>query len=345
MPGKSSVQQFAPDGLMAMSTNEAGGATLIWSYRPGYTFFFDMAAGFGTARLPVVDQQFVADVKNASPVSWANLGLVTRVDTMDVRVTRFRAPGDSADIVVAANVSMESLLRDIEVTNPEVTIDFRVYDGFARTNGAETTRTSLNADSVTRTATRAWVRRIGKGINMVRVEALQRDVGRASRATLRTEPEIGKGFGLSDVLLANAATRDANPNATGWRGLGVEPSNGVYRAGAKIGLAWEIYELVEQTQANAYRVAITVERTQRGGASAMAMRVLDGLGAVLRQGESSSDRLMMSFDRKVAPRNTQVEYIALDYLGESRGTYRVRIEVTDLHSQRKSARETTLTIR
>ncbi|MBL0170716.1 MAG: GWxTD domain-containing protein [Gemmatimonadaceae bacterium] len=346
VPGKSSVQQYKDTaGNLQMSTNEDGGATLIWSYRLGYTFFFDMAAGFGTARVPVVDRQFVADVKNASPVSWNNLGLVSRVDSMDVRVARFRAPGDSADVVVAANVSLESLLRDVEIVDPEVSIDFRVYDAFARTNGAESTRASLNADSVTKTATRAWVRRIGKGINMVRVEAMQRDVGRAARATLRAEPDTTKGFGLSDVLLANARLHAPPANVTSWRMLGVEPSNGVVRSGARIGLAWEIYELAEQAQANTYRVSIAVERVKRVGAAALALRVLDGLGSVLRQGESGSDRLVLSFDRKVAASATQVEYIALDWLGESRGEYRLRIEVADINGQKKSARETSFTIR
>ena len=348
IPGKASVQQAVDTFFRSqsvISSREEGGATLIWQYRSGDVFFFDVAAGFGTARLPLPDQQYVADVKSVKPVTWDNLGLVSRVDSMEVRLTRFRATGDSADVVVAANVSLESLLRDVEIVDPEVSIDFRVYDALARTNGAESTRASLNADSMTKTATRAWVRRIGKGINVVRVEAMQRDAGRATRATIRAEPDTAKGFGLSDVLLANAGAKEPPANATSWRMLGVEPSNGVYRSGAKIGLAWEIYELTEHAQANAYRVAITVERAQRSGAAALAMRVLDGLGAVLRQGESSSDRLVLSFDRTVAARANQVEYIALDWLGESRGEYRLRIEVTDLNGQKKRLRETSFTIR
>ncbi len=346
--GKASVQQAVNSNFVSqpvMSSHEEGGATIIWQYRSGDVFFFDMAAGFATARLPLPDQQYVADFKSVKPVSWDNLGLVSRVDSMDVRLTRFRAIGDSADVVVAANVSLESLLRDVEIVDPEVSIDFRVYDALARTHGAESTRASLHADSVTKTATRAWVRRIGKGINIVRVEAMQRDAGRATRATMRVEPDASTGFGVSDVLLTNARAQEPPANVTSWRMLGVEPSNGVFRSGARIGLAWEIYELTDQAQSNAYRVSITVERVKRIGAAALAMRVLDGLGAVLRQGESSSDRLVLSFGRKVAARATQVEYIALDWMGESRGDYRLRIEVTDLNGQKKSSRETTLTIR
>ena len=54
---------------------------------------------------------------------------------------------------------------------------------------------------------------------------------------------------------------------------------------------------------------------------------------------------MLFRSRKVAARATQVEYVTLDWMGESRGDYRLRMEVTDLNGQKKSSRETTLTIR
>ncbi len=344
IPGKAGVQQQVLDYGM-MSTNEEGGATLIWQYRSGDVFFFEMAAGFGTARLPVPDRRYVEDVKSIKPVSWDNLGLASRVDSMDVRLTRFRAAGDSTDIVVAANVSLESLLRDVEIADPEVAVDFRIYDAAARTLGAESTRRALDADSVTRSATRSWVRRIGAGVNIVRVEALQRDVGRATRATIRAESDVGTGFGISDVLLANAGRQEPPANVAGWRMLGLEPSNGVYRSGEKIGLAWEIYALAAESAANRYRIGITIERVRNSGAAALAIRVLDRVGSLLRQGESGSERLHLSFDRTVAARGTQVEYIALDWLSDARGDYRLRVEITDLVSQQARARETTFTIR
>lgn len=346
--GKASVQISIDTNVRAqpvMATREDAGATLVWQYRSGDVFFFDMAMGFGTARLPVADIQYVSDIKSVKPVSWDNLGLASKVDSMDVRLTRFRAGRDSSDVVVAANVSLESLLRDVEIADPEVAIDFRIYDASARTHGAESTRRALAADSVTKSATRSWVRRIGSGLNIVRVEAMQRDVGRAARATLRAERDMDEGFGISDILLAKPGATPPPSDATSWRMLGVEPSNGAYRAGEKIGLAWEVYALAANADANRYRVAITVERVQSSGAAAMAMRVLDRVGGLLRQGESGSERLELSFDRSVAARSTQVDYVALDWLAETRGTYRLRVAITDQQTQQTRSRETTFTMR
>lgn len=346
VPGASSVQQDVDDaGVMRMGTNENGGTTLIWSYKAGQTFFFDIATLFGSARLPVVDQQFVKDVKNASPVSWTNLGLVTRIDTMDVRITRFRAPADSAEIVVAANIPLDTLLRGAAIANPQVTIDFRVYDSYARTNGAEASRNALNSDSVTGSATRSWVRTIGSGVNMVRVEALQRDIGRAVRATMRASPDTAKGFGISDILLTDGTANETPVGVNNWKALGLQPSNGVYRAGSKVGLVWEIYELSAQQETNKYRVAISVSRTTRDGAAAFALQLLDRVGTVIRQSEPKTDRVTVSFDRTLHSHGTQVEYVLLDGLGESAGDFQLRLEVTDLVTKKVNVRETIFRVR
>ena len=344
--GASSVQQFVDaGGTMRMSTNETGGTTLIWSYRAGQTFFFDLAPAFGTARIPIADRQFVSNVKDASPVSWTNLGLVTRIDTMDVRITRFRAAADSAEIVVAANIPLDTLLRGAAIANPLVTIDFRVYDGYARVIGAESSPGALNSDSVTRTATRSWVRMIGRGLNMVRVEAMQRDIGRAVRATMSTAPDTARGFALSDILLTVGASPDTPRDASSWRTLGLQPSNGVYRAGSKIGLVWEIYDLSTQQEANRYRVSITVSRAKRSGAAAFALQLLDRVGTVIKRSEPKTDQVTLSFDRTSRSQKTQVEYLSLDGLGETGGEYQLHVAVTDLVAKSTSVRETTFRVR
>ncbi len=345
--GKASVQISVDAESVAqpvMATREDAGATLVWQYRSGDVFFFEMAMGFGTARLPVPDIQYVRDVQSVKPASWDNLGLASKIDSMDVRLTRFRAAGDSTDLVVAANVSLPDLLRDAEIADPEVTVELRVIDAAARTVGSASMRRPALADSVTRSVTRAFVQRIGTGVNVVRVEASQRDVGRATRATMRIESEAGGGFGISDVLLATAGGAEPPANATGWRALGMTPSSGVYRSGEKIALAWELYGLGSDADATRYRVAIGVERVQGGGA-ALAARLLDRVGALLRQGESRGDRVEFAFDRTVAPRATLVEYVTLDWLADARGEYRLRVEVTDLHTRQARVRETTFVVR
>jgi GWxTD domain-containing protein len=343
--GSSSVQQAVDAaGVMRMSTNENGGATLIWSYNVGQTFFFDLSPAFGTARIPTTDLQFVSDVKDMSPVSWTNLGLLSRIDTMDVRVTRFRAGKDSTEIVVTAGIPLDTLLRGADITNPSVAVDFRVYDGYARTVGAASSLFALNSDTIASISTKSWVQTIGRGLNMVRVEAMQRDIGRAVRATLTAAADTSIGFGLSDVLLTNSAKSEVF-NATSWRTLGLKPSNGIYRSGSKIGIVWEIYELAAQQESNRYRVAITVARTKRKGAAAFAIRLLDRVGDVVRQSDAKSDKVILSFDRTARDLKTQVEFISLDGIGDYAGDFSLRIEVTDLFTERTSVRETSFRVR
>ncbi len=348
VPGKSSVQQNVDTNYVSqpvISSRDDAGVTLIWQYRSGDVFFFDMSPGFGTARVPVTDIQYVHDVKTVRPAAWDNVGVANRVDSMDVRITRFRARGDSLDLVVAANVSTETLLRDVEISNPEVSLDFRVIDARARTVASTSTRAALSADSITRSVTRTWMERVGGSANVVRVEATQRDVGRALRATLRTQDVDHRGFGISDILLASVPSQQPPATATEWRQLGLEPSSGVYRAGDKIGLAWEVYELAQSANTNRYQLAITVERIRRRGVAGLSLRLLDRLGSVLRQGESGSESLQLAFERTAPARATQVEYLALDWQGNARGDYRVRLEVTDLLSKLTRTRDTNISIR
>ncbi len=100
-----------PPGGMR-STSQTGGATLAWSYRSGDVFFFDLAAGFGTARIPISDRQFVENVASMKPSAFDNVAGPTRVGAIQLRVTRFRGPSDSAEVVLAAELPSRAELRD-----------------------------------------------------------------------------------------------------------------------------------------------------------------------------------------------------------------------------------------
>lgn len=338
--GASSVQQSQDDaGVMRMSTNENGGVTLVWSYLVGQTFFFDLAPAFGSARLPLVDQQFVGNVKLATPTSWANLGIEANTDTLDVRVTRFRAASDSTDVVIVARLSPDSLLRDGASAISDVRMQFRTYDGFARLISLHTdTLHQVRPGPTVASVQRNVSQRIGRGTNLVRVEAVPFDSRRFARATLRVDAEVSTGFGVSDILFISAEEPPVvRAGVSGWRALNAELSNGVYRTGSKIGFAWETYELRSKDESNHYRIAISVTREKRAGVTGVAFRVLDRVGTVLTQGKSGSDQVTISFDRTSKTNNRQLEYFSMDGLGDSPGTYQLRIEITDLVTGEKRA--------
>lgn len=356
LPGTASVQQQvfemdpAKGGVLAggmTSTSQDGGVTLAWVYRSGDVFFFDLAPGFGTARTPLTDQQFVRDVATMKPVTWDNLGGPQRVDSLGLRLTRFRATGDSTDVVIGTRLPLQSLAapssssdRAAEGAAAELRVDLRLIDGGGRVFGVDTTRSRARSDSGTDGAYRSWVRRVGKGTTFVRVEAVNTGARRMANALAAIESEGARGFGLSDVLLVSGAGVAPVGDARGWRELNVTPSSGAYRAGEKVGLVWETYELAPGADANRYRVTISLERLKRTGASGLALRVLDGVGTLLQQERGGADKLTMSFERNVAARATQVDYLTLDWLGDARGEYRLRLEVTDRQTNRTSARET-----
>lgn len=121
------------------STSQDGGVTLAWVYRSGDVFFFDLAPGFGTARTPLTDQQFVRDVATIKPVTWDNLGGPQRVDSLVLRLTRFRAMGDLTDVVIGTRLSLQSLAAPSSSSDraaegaaaTELRVDLRLIDGGA----------------------------------------------------------------------------------------------------------------------------------------------------------------------------------------------------------------------
>ncbi len=162
--------------------------------------------------------------------------------------------------------------------------------------------------------------------------------------TVRASPDTARGFGLSDLLLSEDVVAE-RADATRWNTLGVKPSDGLFRPRTRIGLVWEMYDLSAQLKSNRYRSSITVAREKRKGVAALAVRLLDRIGDVIKQGDSKSDEVKLSFDRAMRARMTQVEYLSLDGLGDAPGEYALLVEVTDLLSTKTIVRKTSFRVR
>jgi hypothetical protein len=282
----------------------------------------------------------VDKIRDAVPVSFANVAVTRLLDTIPIRIARFRAGADSSDAVIAARVPVDSLVRSVAMDRVLVDIDLRIFDRFVQVRGLESDQIAVARDSAAAPAERVWTRRLGPGINVVRVEALQAESRRGARAMTRLEPLGGAGFGMSDVLLGGKpGLRSGVTLPARWRDIEITPNAGRFARGSVVGLLWELYDLRPKDGASAYRVAITVERTDRSGA-ALAFRVLDNLGRAIGRAQGSRDRFTIAFDRQVASRPELVEYLSLDMTQAPVGTYRLRVEVTDLATRQKTARDT-----
>lgn len=340
------VRYGPPDFEMTVAGDVATSTVnLIWSYNIGLTFFFDMSPGFGTARSSFADRNNQQNIVNSIPVSWANMPTTRMIDTIPMRVVRFRARGDSTDAVVAARVPLDSLTRGLNLTPVPVDFDFRVFDQFVRVQGVESSQSSVAADSASGVAQRVWTRRLGPGINVVRVEAMQADSRRAARAMAQLRPMATSGFGMSDVLLGSKPAPRTADAPSRWRDVDIIPGEGSFASGASIGLLWELYELSEKDNQSKYKVTITVERAERGGIAGLGVRLLDGVGRAVGRAQQSRDRINISFDRTAAPAATLVEYLSLDMATAPAGRYRLRVEIQDLGTKERTLRDTEFLIR
>lgn len=335
VPGTSSFQ----------ASNTDGGVTLVWAYRNGLVFFFDLAPGFGTARFAFVDRDNVDQMISAVPVTWDNIPSTRMIDTIPIRVAQFRATGDSTDVLVTTRIPLDSLVRGLDVVSAPVDIDFRVFDQFVRVKGVESTQQTVRPDTTHAPVARTWNRRVGPGINVVRVEALQVDSKRAARAMARINPTSTTGFGMSDILIGDKPTLADGVAPKRWRDITMTPSVGEYSAGASVGLVWELYQLTAKDGSSKYRVAIEVERTDRSALGGFTARVVDGLGRTLGRQRTSRDKLTISYDRSAAAANVLVEFMSIDMSVASPGSYRLRLEVTDLENGKKTSRETEFVVR
>lgn len=343
IPGAASVisNELVVPVTEATSSRDDFASTLLWLYRSGTVFIFDLPPGYGTARMPNVDLGYIRDVERASPVRWDNITLPTEVDSSHLRVVRFRGSTDSLDLLILAEVP-RSALRDSSLTNAlTARLHVRIVDDRANVTRIATDTLSVNGPPV---AVRSWMTRQSSRPGIVQLEARVPESRLVSRGLVVTEGPLSIGFSLSDLLIG--APREAiTRQPSRWQELAITPTLGTYLPGSSVALGWELYEAARDSVSGTakYRVALTLERTDRGGLSGLAIRALSSVGDALGITQASRDGITLSYDRTIpvdagATVVTLAESITLDGFGGSTGTFRVRLEVTDLVSGRRSAR-------
>ncbi len=359
IPGVASAMQDdlmrkqTPDmdgALLGLSSRDDFASTLLWLYRSGTVFVFDLPPGYGTARMPNVDRGYVRDVQRADPVRWDNLPLPADVDSSLVRVMRFRATTDSVELLIVAQVP-GAALRDSSSRRPaqneSAILRLRHVDDRAQITSIATDTLLLGGTSL---ATRSWVTRQGARSGIIQLEARMPDIPRVSRGLSITEGALPSGFTISDLVLG-APSRSTTSTPATWTALPLTPTIGTFRPNTPVAVGWEAYDLARDTSAQTvrFRVTIAIDRVDRGGVSGLALRALSGVGDALGVTQPTRDGVTVTFDRTIpfqsaAATNVLAESISLEGFGSRTGTYRLTLSLTDLVSGARSTRTTVFRI-
>lgn len=349
--GEVHVRYGPPDLIAAFGGNAYGDPThtVVWRYANGLTFVFSQPPTWGTARFqaPEAAERTIRQV----PLAWDNVDAERRIDTIPAMFARFRATSDSADILVLARIPTESLVTAVELSRVPVEVHFHVRDDAFRSVIRDSSRSVIAIDEAAALVQRGWRRRLGAGSYLYRIEALQREAGRAARAVGRSR--IGdstftlRGFAMSDVVVASrAAPRDGGESASRWDGFAIVPLAGSVRSGESFALLWETYDLAADRQgASRYRVEVSLLKHQRRtGALAMAARIASGVAGATGLAAKGDGQIRFRYERTLAAQPAVVDYFTVA-LGEAPpGMYTLLVRVTDQVSNRTVAREMPLRV-
>jgi hypothetical protein len=270
-------------------------------------------------------------------------------------VARFRAGGDSSDVVIVAGVPVGRLSERLDVDRTVVDVGLQLITQAARTALRDLQRETIPLTGATGVHRKVWQLRLSPASFRFGVAARLRVAGRAARGMGMLEVERGRGFGMSDLLVGERVAAPDSLRAARWTDLVVVPSDGALRSGQPFGVAWETYDLGAAAGANRYRVDIRVTvveyiRAANAGASladrarTIAARVIGGVADAVGVSGVGSDRVSLSFTRERPAAAAALDYVTIDLGRAAGGRYRITVQTTDLQTQRSVSSERELRI-
>ena len=329
------------NGEMLCDGGEAGATqpTILWYYpETNLHFIFRAPPMYGNAPLLPTYLSVAEEAREVAPVAWTNVPTIRhRIDSVAVQLSRFRAAGDSMDVVMFADVGVRQLARGFAGQAAPVDVAFTLQDVAGRMLVRDSSRQMVSPSATDAAERRAWRKRLRAGDVIYRVEALQPDSMRAARALGETSLAAAGGFGLSDILVAERV--QPGLSADRWSDFVIVPSVGTFRRRQPIGLLWETYALAPSEDGSRYKVSVTLERIDRSrGARRVALRILSGVADAVGRGGEGDERASITYERQVPSRPAVADHLTLD-LGElPAGAYRLTVEVLDHLSGKTTTR-------
>lgn len=336
--------RYGPPNLIAAFGADimagAGDISTVWVYSNGLMFTFNGAPTFATARIPIDDQAYVAELAERMPARWDNINTF-KIDSMPTQVTRFRGGKDSVDVFLSAFPPVDKIRNSSGVASPP-RADFWLLAGGIGVIYRDSA--SLTANGV-----RTWTRRVSPGNYVFRFEATADGANVAARATAPILADIDpvRGFtirnaGLSDLLLATRAEPKSGANAVRWSDLDIAPSNGTIPFKSALSLVWENYDFGAQDGLAQYQIAVVLQR-DRSGAGRLAAKLIGNISGAVGV-DRSDDRMVIRFDRSTRHSPAFADFVTVSLEDTPAGSYHLTLEITDKITKRTFARTTSFVI-
>ncbi len=285
---------------------------------------------------------------------WRGVLYYGTTDAVDVSLVRFRAPGDSADVYLGARFPLRRFSpRNALGTQPSDRIRLGMWlttpEGRTVVHEEDVRGRPAAGEIAWQTQ---WRSRVGSFQLMHRVEAMDSTQRRGARgvAQFTSDAMVAfplRGFGMSDILLADSARlrRDGRARSgvsaeqTRWRDLEIVPNAAVVRPNQRFAMVWEVYDLAAGPDGRMrWRVRIKRERGE--------VRVGTDMQAVMRGARSAGTRVVaaesdapdVSFDRGERAAPAVLENITFVLTDAPEGRHVVHVTIDDLVAGRSVTR-------
>jgi GWxTD domain-containing protein len=301
-------------------------------------FFFRGMPTFATAYFS--DPAYAMQVMDSIPARWDNI-VNERIDSLPVRVARFRGTADSADVVFASTPPVRAIRAASSLEGP-VQTDFWLFDSGLRELAHVSAPTSTPGS-------RFFVRRLPPGYYQFRMEASAEGSLRAARA-VSSFGEAGPvssafrmvGFGLSDIFVASRV--EPRGQVRRWSDFDVEASAGALARGGEVALLWENYELGERDGAASYEITFTIERKHARLVDRIGTRVVRSLSSLVGR-EQTDDRVVYRYERTTPHAAAIPDYLSVALDDLPAGEYDFTLSVLDRVTGRTTATTARMAIR
>ena len=302
----------------------------FWWYAPRLQFIVRYVAAFNRGLAFSDDIAGNEDVQFQVPASWTSIPGVPPIDSIPLRVARFRADGAKPTVFVSATLPLPRM--SVGGVAPRALMT-RLWM-FADSTDA-VVRDSSRADDAGLVQFRLSA---PAGDLYARAEAVTPDASAARGTAFSSSPPVTTGLTMSDVLIAASAT-DAGAPATRWHELRITPAPDAIPNAHDIAIAWETYGLAARDGAQHYSVRLIVEKSSKSITGRIVAQIAGLVGS-----QRGDERVTLGFDRDTPARAVTLDHLSLSLRQTPAGRYTLAVEITDKLTGAKTRRLTTILI-